>query len=901
MGEDVSRGDGTLEFFSASSEGRECVEIARRCLQLAGEGVPFDRMAVVLRTPGLYRPHLLEALRRAQIPARFSRGTVLPDPSGRALLALLDCRAESYSARAFAEYLSLGVIPSTDDGAPPPATDAFVLPDLDVIPFEEALVLRPRDEGAADVEGLERADFAGSLRVPRYWESLLVDAAVIGGIDRWERRLDVLDANLARARAGLDPDDPQVVHLQRRADELQKLRGFALPLLRALAALPTSAPWILWLDALRELATRALREPERVLQVLAELAPLGPVGPVGIGEVRAVLDRRLVNLVLRPPANAPGVRIWTTDEARGLDADVVFLPGLAEKLFPEKVVEDPLLLDARRAQLPEPLRAWLAVASTRVAEERAHLAVAVGAATQRLVVSWPRVDSGRARPRVPSFYALELARQGARLGTELARQGARLGTELARQGARSETELAREGARSETELAPQGARLGGAPGGPSPEGEGRSPSETEPPSESADGDGDLTHRALARAAARALDEETGWPAPDDPRNAIDDAEFDLAALRRLMRRPVQGAAGYLLEVHPHLARALSARARRWGTRSWTRHDGLVDDTKRPDVRSLFERYSTRAKPYSATALQRIAACPYQFALYSMLKLSPREVPEPIEEPNPMQRGTFVHDAQFDLLSELRDRKLLPLDHPQKLAAARQVLDEILPRVAAEHAEELVPAIPRVWDDFVAGIRLDLHEWLGRLHDDAEWVPSHFELSFGVERGTRRDPASRPETVTLPLDVPLALRGSIDLVEARGDQLRATDHKSGKAREKGSVRIAGGRALQPVLYALALEALYPGREVVGGQLSYCTSRGKFDKTFVPLDDEARRLAGDVVRTLDVLLERGFFPAAPDERACDFCDYQPICGPGEARRVRRKDPRFLGPLVRLRSSR
>ena len=39
--------------------------------------------------------------------------------------------------------------------------------------------------------------FAGTLRVPRHWENLLVDAAVIGGLDRWERRLAALEKKLA--------------------------------------------------------------------------------------------------------------------------------------------------------------------------------------------------------------------------------------------------------------------------------------------------------------------------------------------------------------------------------------------------------------------------------------------------------------------------------------------------------------------------------------------------------------------------------------------------------------------------------------------------------------------------------------------------------------------------------
>ena len=108
--------------FSAPGEGRECVEIARRVLALARDGVAFDRIAVLLRSPEQYRAPLEEAFGRAGIPAHFARGARVPDPAGRAFYVLLRCAAEGLSARRFAEYLSLGQVPdATPDGTPPEA------------------------------------------------------------------------------------------------------------------------------------------------------------------------------------------------------------------------------------------------------------------------------------------------------------------------------------------------------------------------------------------------------------------------------------------------------------------------------------------------------------------------------------------------------------------------------------------------------------------------------------------------------------------------------------------------------------------------------------------------------------------------------------------------------------
>src|SRR5207302_494701 len=85
----------------------------------------------------------------------------------------------------------------------------------------------------------------------------------------------------------------------------------------------------------------------------------------------------------------------------------VFLPGLAEGLFPQRAAEDSLLLDDFRRSIQE---SGLPLRDDRVRDERRLLHIAVGAARERLIASYPRMDVASARPRVPSFYALELPR-----------------------------------------------------------------------------------------------------------------------------------------------------------------------------------------------------------------------------------------------------------------------------------------------------------------------------------------------------------------------------------------------------------------------------------------------------------------------------------------------------------
>jgi ATP-dependent helicase/nuclease subunit B len=151
----------------------------------------------------------------------------------------------------------------------------------------------------------------------------------------------------------------------------------------------------------------AVREPSGVFRVLAELDPLGPVGPVDLTAVQHVLMPRLRDLSVLPESRPTGaVFVAPVDMARGLAFEVVFVPGLAEKLFPQRILQDPLLPDAVRTALGSSL----ATQALRVERERLALRLAASAAISHLALSWPRIEIENARARVPSFYALEALR-----------------------------------------------------------------------------------------------------------------------------------------------------------------------------------------------------------------------------------------------------------------------------------------------------------------------------------------------------------------------------------------------------------------------------------------------------------------------------------------------------------
>lgn len=812
--------DASMTFFSAPGEARECVEITRKILSLAAEGMAFDSIAVLLRHPQSYQPLLEDAFGRADIRGFFTRGATRPDPNGRALLALLACASQGLSASHFAEYMSLGQIPNLDeDGAPVGGPAPWVTTGEQVAPSDP-------------IEHRE-------MQVPLHWEKLLVDAAVIGGEDRWRRRLEGLGQELKlQLREINGDDDPRRSRKLADIEALENLQAFAMPLIGALHELPETATWGTWLDQLGALATLGVAQPEHLLAALAELRPMSDIGPVGLEEVQAVLTDRLSFLRPEPlGARFSQVFVGTLDEAAGRSFEAVFIPGLAEGVLPQKISEDPLLLDARRKDLSP----GLSTRPERTAQERLRLHLGLGAATTKLFVSYPRMDVAQGRPTVPSFYALDLLRAAQGQVPDL---------------------------------------------------------------------GTLKKHAAETAASR-----LGWPAPENPADAIDETEYDLAVLGGLIRAQSPtflGQGHYLVaaaQTDPPaeiLVRGLRAQASKW-RKAWSRADGLVLNPERtteladaaPAMPAL-QPHRPSQRVYSATALQSFAACPYRFYLQAILRLRPRETPTALQTLDPLTRGSLFHSVQFELFNALKTRDLLPVG-PDQLDDALQVLNEVCADVTELAQETLAPAIPAVWNREVAQLLMDLRGWLrAAARTETEWKPVHAELAFGLPKDLEaRDPQSQEAPVQILGR--FLVRGSVDLVEQHvsQDTLRVTDHKSGRSPEAPPSYVGGGEYLQPLIYGLAVQSMMDSN-VESGRLYYCTYRGNFAAAEVPIDEDGVRYLGQVFETIETAVQEGFLPAAPRKKACQWCDFRAACGPDELHRVERKDPERLRSLLELRGA-
>ena len=467
-------------------------------------------------------------------------------------------------------------------------------------------------------------------------------------------------------------------------------------------------------------------------------------------------------------------------------------------MFPQRLREDALLLDRRRKLVDE----RLAVADTRADDERLQLCLAVGAATERIHLSYPRIELGESRPRVPSFYVLDVMR---------AVTGA-----IPRYA----------------DLAEQAAREGGA--------------------------------SLA------------WPAPADPRRAIDTFEHDLAVLLPLLkdrhRKASEGRARYLIQLNEPLRRSVTERWARWQPR-WHTSDGIIRVT--PETQPALEAQRLINRPYSLTALQRFSSCPYQFLLAAIYRLAPLEDPAPLQYLDPLTRGSLFHAIQTEFLRVLQKNGQLPVDAARLHRGPGRV--EVGHRPRHRRGARQAGASHRAGMERRSRIDDAGSESLARRPRRGRANLGSRALRAGVRPAAR--PAARPRIHVR------ACEGRRPLPAPRLDRPRRAEaadedrarHRSQDRQEPHNLAtiVDGGKVLQPVLYGLALESLSDD-VVEEGRLSYCTTAGRFSKHPIPLDVLTRRRGLEVLEIIDRAIERGTLAAKPATMPARYCDFLSVCG-------------------------
>lgn len=339
--------------------------------------------------------------------------------------------------------------------------------------------------------------------------------------------------------------------------------------------------------------------------------------------------------------------------------------------------------------------------------------------------------------------------------------------------------------------------------------------------------------------------------------AIDAADVWLGALREggLFRR----AEGLIRTSFTGLDRGITARRA---------HRGDVFSAQLGRIEPRPERLDPRRNPdlsLSATALEKLGACPLAYLHQSVLGL--RDPDDPRLDPGawlePKERGSLLHAVYEESLRRARDDEVA-LDGPAFGDLARAVLEDEIARFRGR-----VPIPSReVFEREIRGLAEDMAVFVHMIQvAPPDWI--ELERGFGSSRGGGA-----------PVDMPVAggtirTRGYIDRIDRLPNgNLRVVDYKTGKPRDHRAKNGAfhQGRRLQHAVYANAAAALY-GRAVEVVEYHFPTMRGDHQPRAYP----ASRFAdgGRVIGRLLDLVAAGHFVPTDEASDCWYCEYGPIC--------------------------
>jgi RecB family exonuclease len=371
-----------LEIRHAQGPEAELRAAALRALALhAREGVPLDEIAIVARTLEPYAPYLDAVFTRAGIPFASSAAEPLSrDPAAGAFLALLRVLARGLERRAVIDLLRRPELCHTGDRPAPGEVDrwdrrsreARIAGGLDAWRELPAIAgalrtFRGTGEGETD-EDRARAESErkSGEKLLLILEDLEKERREWAGRRTFEEHAAYLE-DLARRRIALpggrrrrEEDGPGALE-----DILEAVEAAGAA--RAAAGSPgspRSCPAAASIEEVEELARSAAR---------------GGGARIGAG---------------------PGVRVLDLMQARGIHSSVLIWLGFHRDLYPRQPRQDPFLSDGARARLRTVTGKPIAEKLHGRDEERLLLAMMLGAARKRFILSYQRAgESGGKEPR----------------------------------------------------------------------------------------------------------------------------------------------------------------------------------------------------------------------------------------------------------------------------------------------------------------------------------------------------------------------------------------------------------------------------------------------------------------------------------------------------------------------
>ncbi|MDD5448486.1 MAG: exodeoxyribonuclease V subunit gamma [Actinomycetota bacterium] len=361
--------DDTVQIISAPGERREVQEIAREVLYYWHEkGIPFEEMAVILKHPETYGRLVVEEFERLGIPYYSSCHSKLSQtPEARSLILLCEIALSGIKRSKVMDFLK-----------------ACPLSIKDILRRE----LKP---GEVDL-----------------WDKISVDAGVIGTKEQWRSRLKRFiesgKPTSSEARDFLSMIE-YILEVVEKIPEKSNISGFLSPIIEAYSKIVSPSEHKKSAPGEKDTDTKdfVLEEMENLTQFEASIGEFNFESFVSL--IKEHLANREVN---KGNFKRGGVNVLEIMKARGTSFQVVFIPGIVEKGFPDISHKGGILPDEDRKMLNRGGR-FFSSSEDCVKEEKLLFSLAVQTAKEHLVLSYPRLDPGSGSPRLPSFFLIKAA------------------------------------------------------------------------------------------------------------------------------------------------------------------------------------------------------------------------------------------------------------------------------------------------------------------------------------------------------------------------------------------------------------------------------------------------------------------------------------------------------------
>ncbi len=278
--------------------------------------------------------------------------------------------------------------------------------------------------------------------------------------------------------------------------------------------------------------------------------------------------------------------------------------------------------------------------------------------------------------------------------------------------------------------------------------------------------------------------------------------------------------------------------------------------------------------FSASKLEEIAVCPFQYFLDYILKL---ESPEDMERTifqwlDAMDRGSLLHKIFEKFYREIADKEESISEKKH-----RELIINIAENEAKKLREISPPPSEIVYERELQEIKESCFAFLASEQDyNRSRKPKYFELTFGPGKNEKSTEfKAGPAELGLPSGGNFKLAGKIDRVDQVGPlNYDIIDYKTGSSsRYTARGNFNQGQQIQHALYALAFEDIMKGSvNVDKSGYVFPTLRGGGEKIWHE-DKEREKVLEIVELLLETITAGSFHPAVYDyqQKACKWCDY------------------------------